>query len=134
MIGRVVTAVLVRAGRLADLLIDCWPAPEVTRARVLAKFADDVPAAGVAAGTGPGAVGAEPLAAPAPGQPTDLATGDWTDVRGGRPEPTEELLLAAANMADDYRRHTHFNHPRHEYLGDLSRKLRSRAVLFARSR
>lgn len=81
----------------------------------LHAFFNDRPAAVGVAGTGPGAQ-ASPQ--PAPGQP----------------EPTEELLLAAANMADDYRRHTHFNHPRHEYLGELSHQLRDRATLFAQNR
>lgn len=67
-------------------------------------------------------------------EPTYLSVSDVFDVRGGQPEPTEELLLAAANVADDLRRHTHFNHPRHEYLGTLSRQLRDRATLFAQNR
>lgn len=91
-------------------------AAAVAQENELCAYFTDRPAAVGVAGTSPGAV-SEPLT-PAPGQP----------------EPTEELLLAAANQIDDYRRHTHFNHPRQEYLCVLVRDLRDRAALFAQNR
>lgn len=60
-----------------------------------------------------------------------IRLGPVFDVRADLPEPTEELLLAAANQLDEYRKHTHFNAPRHEYLAGLSNQLRHRATLFA---
>lgn len=81
------------------------------------NWSGDRPAAVDVAGVRPGQVSVT-LDAPCPGQP----------------EPTEELLLAAANVADEFRRHTHFNHPRHEYLCSLSHQLRDRATLFAQNR
>ena len=62
-----------------------------------------------------------------------IRLGPVFDVRD-QSEPTEELLLAAANQLDEYRKHTHFNTPRHEYLAGLSHQLRDRATLFAQNR
>lgn len=70
------------------------------------------PAAGVAAGTGPGVL----ADVPTPGQP----------------EPTSELLFAAANQLEQVRCHLHFDHPREEYLSRLVPELRARAMSFAR--
>lgn len=74
------------------------------------------PAAGVAAGTGPGQVSGVPLASPCPGQP----------------EPTSELLFAAANQLEQVRCHLHFDHPREEYLSRLVPELRARAMSFVK--
>lgn len=74
------------------------------------------PVAGVAAGTGPGQVCGVPLASPCPGQP----------------EPTSELLFAAANQLEQVRCHLHFDHPREEYLSRLVPELRARGISFAR--
>lgn len=78
------------------------------------------PAAGVAAGTGPGQVSADAglhtASSPCPGQP----------------EATSELLFAAANQLDQVRNHLHFDHPREEYLARLVPELRARAMSFVK--
>lgn len=58
----------------------------------------------------------------------------WSEFGPVAQEPTEELLLAAANQLDEWRNHTHFNQVREEYLCTLSRQLRDRATLFAQNR
>jgi hypothetical protein len=117
--------------RVACLFI--WPPDIYVRARVdeardadfLAEREEHVdvmepwrfgPVAGVAAGTGPGQVSGVPLASPCPGQP----------------EPTSELLFAAANQLEQVRCHLHFDHPREEYLARLVPELRARGISFAR--
>lgn len=97
----------VRAGvRDADWLADREAETEVWEGY---RFG---PAAGVAAGTGPGVL----ADVPTPGQP----------------EPTSELLFAAANQLEQVRCHLHFDHPREEYLSRLVPELRARAMSFAR--
>lgn len=95
---------------------------------------DACPVAGVAAGQSERAVSDSPLS-PALSRPEYLTVGDWADICGcGRPEPTEELLLAAANSLDEYSRHLRFNLQRQDYLHGLVRDLRDRATLFAQNR
>ena len=140
---------LILVGRVAETLC---PAPASVRVAVLAadllaerEAAVDVmepwrfgPAAGVATGHGPGVVCADagfPAASsPTPGRPTYLTTRDWADICCRHPEPTEELLLAAANQIAELCGHVHFNHPKQEYMRTLVHQLHDRATLFAQNR
>lgn len=122
MIGDRIDRLIVKALVVLGYPFDAWflPADRNVRKAMRGEYQApewvERPAAGDAAGMSEGAAMCSKTPAPS------------------RPEPTEELLLAAANWLDEYSRHLHFNIQRQDYLCGLVRDLRDRATLFAQNR